>query len=71
MKNGKKSGAVKWFNNAKGFGFIIPEGGGDDVFVHHSKIVMEGYRSLVQDQPVEFELNEGPKGHFAMNVVPC
>ena len=63
-------GKVKWFNNAKGFGFIIPEGGGQDVFCHHSQIEMEGYRSLIAGQPVEFTVEEGPKGLFAKSVRP-
>ena len=71
MKNGKKTGTVKWFNNAKGFGFILPEGGGDDVFVHHSNIEMEGYRSLIAGESVDFKLNVGDKGRFALNVSPC
>ncbi len=71
MKNGKKNGKVKWFNNAKGFGFIIPEGGGGDVFVHHSSIDMLGYRSLTEGEPVSFDHHVGDKGHFALNVVPC
>lgn len=67
----KETGIVKWFNCAKGFGFIVPEGGGEDVFVHHINIEMEGYRQLNQNQEVEFELNVGEKGNFATNVVPC
>jgi cold shock protein len=60
-------GTVKWFSNEKGFGFISREGG-DDVFVHHSKIDMDGYRSLTEGQRVEFEVEEGPKGLQATNV---
>jgi cold shock protein len=60
-------GTVKWFSNEKGFGFISREGG-DDVFVHHSKIDMDGYRSLTEGQRVEFEVEEGPKGIQATNV---
>ncbi len=60
-------GTVKWFSNEKGYGFIAREGG-DDVFVHHSKIEMEGYRSLVEGQRVEFEVEQGPKGLQATNV---
>ena len=71
MKNGRKDGEVKWFNNAKGFGFIIPAGGGDDVFVHHSNIAMEGYRTLNAGQPLSFELHVGDKGRYAVNVLPC
>jgi CspA family cold shock protein len=55
-------GTVKWFNNAKGYGFILPDGGGDDLFAHYSSIQMEGYKTLKAGQPVEFEIVEGPKG---------
>ncbi|HET8603028.1 MAG TPA: cold-shock protein [Marmoricola sp.] len=61
-------GTVKWFNAEKGFGFIAQEGGGDDVFVHYSAITMQGYKSLEQDQRVEFEVTQGPKGPQAENV---
>ena len=61
-------GTVKWFNAEKGFGFIAQEGGGDDVFVHYSAIAMQGYKSLEQDQRVEFEVTQGPKGPQAENV---
>jgi CspA family cold shock protein len=60
-------GTVKWFSNEKGYGFISRDGG-DDVFVHHSKIEMDGYRSLVEGQRVHFEVEEGPKGLQAANV---
>ena len=60
-------GTVKWFSNDKGYGFIAREGG-EDVFVHHSKIEMEGYRSLTEGQRVEFEVEQGPKGLQATNV---
>ncbi len=62
------SGRVKWFNNAKGFGFIIPEDGGEDVFAHYSTIKMDGYRSLKAGQEVQFEIEEGPKGLHASNI---
>jgi CspA family cold shock protein len=62
-------GTVKWFNNAKGFGFIQPEAGGDDVFVHHTAIVAEGFRTLNQGERVNFEMVEGPKGMQARNVL--
>ncbi|MCP4648474.1 MAG: cold-shock protein [PVC group bacterium] len=61
-------GTVKWFNSAKGFGFITPESG-DDVFVHHSAIQGDGYKSLDEGQAVEFEIQQGPKGEQATNVV--
>jgi CspA family cold shock protein len=66
-EEGLPEGTVKWFSNEKGYGFISREGG-DDVFVHHSKIDMEGYRSLTEGQRVEFEVEQGPKGLQATNV---
>jgi CspA family cold shock protein len=62
------TGYVKWFNNSKGYGFIARESGGD-VFVHHSAIQGEGYKSLEEGQRVEFEVTRGPKGEQAVNVV--
>ena len=62
------TGTVKWFNDAKGYGFITPDGGGKDVFVHHTAIQMEGFRSLAEGQKVEYEVTEGPKGPQAANV---
>ena len=56
------TGIVKWFNASKGYGFISPSSGGDDVFAHFSAIEMEGYRTLRQGQQVEFEIQDGPKG---------
>lgn len=64
------TGVVKWFSNAKGYGFILPDEGGDDVFAHFSAIQMDGYRSLKQGQKVEFELTSGPKGRTAANIRP-
>lgn len=62
------SGTVKWFNNAKGFGFICPDQGGEDVFAHYSTIEMEGYRTLKAGQPVQFEVEQGPKGMHASAI---
>ncbi len=61
-------GTVKWFNDSKGFGFIEQEDGGADVFVHHSTIQSDGYRSLAEGAKVEFEINNEPKGLRAANV---
>jgi CspA family cold shock protein len=61
-------GTVKWFNDQKGFGFIAPEGGSKDVFVHHSAIVSAGFRSLSEGDRVEFSIEQGPKGPSAANV---
>ncbi len=63
-------GTVKWFNDAKGFGFIEPEGGGPDVFAHFSAVQMDGFRTLKQGAPVSFELVQGPKGNLAQNIRP-
>jgi len=65
----KELGTVKWFNAAKGYGFV-QRGTGEDVFVHHSCIAMEGYRTLLNGSEVEFELRQGPKGLQAENVLP-
>ena len=64
------SGTVKWFNSEKGYGFIAPEDGSADVFVHFSAIQSQGYRSLDEDQRVEFDVTQGPKGPQAENVRP-
>jgi CspA family cold shock protein len=63
-------GTVKWFNDAKGFGFIEPEGGGADVFAHFSAVQMEGFRTLKQGGKVVFDLVQGPKGDLAQNIQP-
>lgn len=64
------TGIVKWFNNAKGYGFICPQEGGEDIFAHFSAIVMEGYKSLKAGQEVVFEVNQGPKGLHAIDITP-
>jgi CspA family cold shock protein len=63
-------GMVKWFSDSKGFGFITPDGGGDDLFVHHSEIKTDGYASLHEGQKVTFEVGQGKKGPCATNVIP-
>jgi len=63
-------GSVKWFNDAKGFGFIEPEAGGGDVFAHFSCIQMDGFRTLKQGSRVSFDLVQGPKGDQAQNIRP-
>ena len=65
------NGTVKWFNASKGFGFITPDEGGDDLFVHHSEIQMEGYASLNNGQKVSFTVGEGKKGPCATTVTPA
>jgi cold shock protein len=64
------SGTVKWFNDAKGYGFIAPDEGSKDLFVHHSSILGDGYKSLTEGARVEFEQGEGSKGPEATNVAP-
>ena len=63
-------GKVKWFNNAKGFGFIVDDGREEDIFAHFSTITMDGYKTLKAGQDVTFELQEGPKGLHATNIEP-
>jgi len=65
------TGTVKWFNDAKGYGFITPDEGGEDLFVHHTGIGGSGFKSLVEGAKVEFEPEQGPKGPQATNVVPA
>ncbi|MBN1817263.1 MAG: cold-shock protein [Sedimentisphaerales bacterium] len=65
------TGIVKWFNASKGYGFITPDDGGDDLFVHHSEIQMEGYATLDENQRVEFEIGQGRKGPCATKVTPA
>ncbi|MCX7011513.1 MAG: cold shock domain-containing protein [Candidatus Sumerlaeota bacterium] len=64
-------GTVKWFNENKGYGFVSPEGGGEDLFIHHSNIATEGFRTLHEGQKVEFESAAGRKGPEAINLRPC
>ena len=66
----KQEGTVKWFNDSKGFGFITPKNGGKDLFVHHSNILGDGFKSLSEGQQVSVEVGIGPKGEFASEVTP-
>ena len=66
-----ETGTVKWFSNAKGYGFISPDDGGGDVFAHFSAIAMEGYRTLKRGQKVKFDVINGPKGLLASNILPA
>jgi cold shock protein len=65
------AGAVKWFNDAKGFGFITPDGGGKDLFAHFSQIQDAGFKSLKENQRVTFDVTNGPKGEQATNIRPA
>ena len=64
------TGKVKWFNDAKGFGFITPDAGGEDLFAHFSAIESTGFKTLAENQAVKFEVTQGPKGKQASNIVP-
>ena len=64
------AGTVKWFNDSKGFGFITPENGGDDLFAHFSAIQSKGFKTLTEGQRVTFDVGTGPKGQQAANIVP-
>jgi CspA family cold shock protein len=64
------SGTIKWFSNAKGFGFIVNEKGNGDIFVHYSAILTDGYKTLKAGQIVDYEIQEGEKGLHAINVIP-
>jgi cold shock protein len=64
------TGQVKWFNDAKGFGFITPDDGGDDLFAHFSEVQAKGFKSLQENQRVSFEVKQGPKGKQAANIQP-
>lgn len=63
------TGTVKWFNNAKGYGFILPDGGGEDLFAHYSTIAMEGYKTLKAGQQVTYDVIQGAKGLHATNII--
>lgn len=64
------TGVVKWFNDAKGFGFIKPDAGGDDLFAHFSAIQGKGFKTLTENQRVTFDISQGPKGQQATNIRP-
>lgn len=70
MSNSIQTGVVKWFNETKGFGFISPDGGGDDLFAHFSEIQGSGFKTLTEAQRVQFEVRRGPKGLQAAAIRP-
>ncbi len=65
-----ETGIVKWFNDAKGFGFITPDAGGEDLFAHFSEVKVDGFKTLAENQRVQFEVKIGPKGKQAANIKP-
>ncbi|HSD35957.1 cold-shock protein [Uliginosibacterium sp. H3] len=65
------TGTVKWFNDSKGFGFITPDGGGEDLFAHFSAIQNQGFKTLAENQRVSFDITQGPKGKQASNIRPA
>lgn len=65
------TGSVKWFNNAKGYGFIVADEGGEDLFAHYSAITMDGYKTLKAGQKVNFDITRGDKGLHAVNIKPA
>ena len=65
------TGTVKWFNDSKGFGFITPDEGGEDLFAHYSAINMDAFKTLKEGQRVQFEVTKGPKGKQASNILPA
>ena len=64
------TGTVKWFNDAKGFGFVTPDDGSEDLFAHFSAIVMDGFKTLQEGQKIQFDVVQGPKGKQAFNIQP-
>jgi cold shock CspA family protein len=70
MRQQMQTGTVKWFNDAKGFGFITPDDGGEDLFAHFSEVQVQGFKSLQEQQKVSFEVRQGPKGKQAANITP-
>lgn len=70
MGNTMATGTVKWFNDSKGFGFITPDEGGDDIFAHFSQIKANGFKTLAENQRVSFDVTMGPKGKQASNIQP-
>jgi CspA family cold shock protein len=62
------TGKVKWFNDSKGFGFITPDEGGEDLFAHHTELNMQGFITLVENQKIQYEIKMGPKGKMAANI---